>query len=704
MSLGRASKIIVITFLVIPFAFQRALSETPPVHENFEEAEKNLEILLSLLEDSKVLSEETLSYLVNMEYSPENMSIVMAKANEFHELLEGAEILLEEMKGEATSYEYLEEYLTSFQNLDFNTTSLILFYSHLKENLTIAEDYFNDTGSSNITADDAFESLNNTEINAEQVKDKMEDIENNTNEINEKGFSTITLDELIIESKQLIGSEENTTKELAELFTVIPNYLSIYADMPDIALGDELIIYGYFFAEGIHIPGQNITVFIDNQMLGKVLTNSTGRYEFKKYIPLHHTLGKFEIYTSTIYNDSLYESDRIHITVGRTPIKLTLLTPYPAYSPKQPIPFFGRLVDYRGKGLADENITLYFDNPLGNTPYFYNITITNIFTDIEGNYSFKLKTTEIPIGIYVARAKFKSNDVYIGRFSKKVNVTINIPTNLALSILETVVFEGENITFFGQLIDELDNILLSDMTIEIYIEDEKVGEVVTNNLGQYKYVYSTSGMAVGNYNVHSEFNPIEVKWRKAKSDILEVEIKEPEVPTTQSKSLFEKIYDNLLLIVLLILVFLLSVVLYARKKRPVPDSVHQIRPLRKKLVTKSYPEGAITEKLLKETEDLDNKLKVLKETKSLRETIIIGYHTLLSILEKNKVLRVKPSYTHLDIAQKLTDNGFPLTEIHSITTIFEKAMYSNHPIKSHTLDDFMVGIKKMFTRAGGTKG
>ena len=103
MLFGRAYKIIVIVILVIPITFQGALSDTPPSHENFEEAQEDLEILLALLEDSKVLSEETLSYFVHMEYSPENLSILMAKSNELHELLLGAELLFEEMNDEASS-------------------------------------------------------------------------------------------------------------------------------------------------------------------------------------------------------------------------------------------------------------------------------------------------------------------------------------------------------------------------------------------------------------------------------------------------------------------------------------------------------------------------------------------------------------------------------------------------------------------------
>ena len=203
MSSGRIYKTIVIIILVIPFIFQGALGETPPPHENFEEAEQSIEILLSLLEDSKMLSEETLYYLVHMEFSPENLSMAMEKANEFHELLLGAEILLNDMKGEATSYEYLSEYLTSFQNLDINITSLIQFYISLTENITVVEDYLDDTANTNITVDSAVDSLNNSESNTEAVKNKVDDIENNTNAINQKGFSTDTLEELIIETKEL---------------------------------------------------------------------------------------------------------------------------------------------------------------------------------------------------------------------------------------------------------------------------------------------------------------------------------------------------------------------------------------------------------------------------------------------------------------------------------------------------------------------
>lgn len=702
---GRVCKIVVVVILVIPLLFHAVSGETPPVHENFEDAEEDLEILLSLLGDSLVLSEETLSFLVNMEFSEENLSIAMEKAQEFHDLLEGAEILLDQMRGDVSSYEYLTEYLTSFQNLDVNMTGLIQFYIYLNENLTIAKDYFEDPGSGNTTADDAVESLNNSESNTEAVKEKVDDIENNTNAINDKGFSTDILEELIIETKQIVESDENTTKELSELFTVIPNFLSIYVYKTEFAIGDELTTYGYFFANGSFTTGQNIIVYMDNQILGEVTANSSGKYEFKTEIPLNHTLGLFEIHASTTYNNSLYVSDTINILVGKIPTILTLSTPFLAYSPDAPVQFSGRLIDYKGRGLVNENITLYFDDPSGNTLNFDNITITNISTDINGNYSFEHNTSEIPMGIYRSRAKFESDEVHIGSRSAMVEVSINIPTNLTLSILKTAVYEGENITFFGKLMDELHNIPLSLMTIEIYIEDEKVGEVVSDNLGRYEYTHSTFKMALGKYNVRSEFNPIELKWRESISDMIEVEIREPEEPatSTQGKSLINIIFDNLFLIMLLILVFLIPTGFYVRKRRHVPTSSDQTQQPERKFVKKPLPEIIITEKLLKETEVLDSKLSSLKGSKNLREVIITGYHALLGILEKNKIIRVKPSHTHLDIAQKLTDKGLPQTEVNSITDIFEKAMYSNRPISSKTIDNFKVSLRKMFAQARGIK-
>ncbi len=694
MSLGRASKLIVMVILVIPLAFQGALADTPPVHENFEKAREDLEVLMDLLGDSMVLSEETLYFLVHMEFTPENLSIAMEKADEFHDLLEGAEILLEFMRGEATSVEYLEEYLRPFQDLDINTTGLIQFYIYLNENLTVAENYLNDNATTNTTVDAAVQALNNSESNAEAVKDKVNDIENNTKAINETGFSTVTLEELIIETKELVESDGEAIEELSELFTIIPNFLSIYVHKIGFALGDEFLAYGYFFGEGDFKSVENITIFMDDQILDEVSTDSNGRYEFKTEIPLNHTLGVFEIHASTMYNNSLYVSHRTNITISKIPTILTLSTPLSDYSLDEPVPFSGRLLDHKDTGLADENITLNFDDMM----------IANISTDIGGNFSFELNTTGISFGVYGAQAMFESDDEHTGSVSEMVEFSINIPTRLMLSILETAIYVGENITFFGQLTDELDNIPLSDMTIELYIEDEKVGEVVTDNLGRYEYLHSSFGMAIGKYNVHSEFNPMVLNWRESVSDIIEVEIQGPQEPAirTQGKSLMDRIYDNLFLIVLLILVFLVPAVFYMRKRRAVPAGLTQRAG--KKIKRKAYSNKTLKKKLLKETEDLDSKLSSLKGSKNLREAIIAGYHTLLGILEKNKVIRVKPSHTHLDIAQKLADEGFPTSEIGSVTDIFEKAMYSNRPIASNTIDDFMAGIRKMFTQAGGTKG
>ena len=702
---GRASKFIVIFILVITFAFKGAVAEEPPVHENFEDADKNLQILLDLLGDSLQLSEETLEYLVNMDYSWENISLASAKAEDLHKLLEGAETLLANLQGGAASYEDLVEYLTVFQNLDYNITALVQYYSNMQENLTMAEDFINDTIDGNTTAEEAILALNNTEINIDLLKEKVDDIENITNEIKEKGFSTTTMEELIIETKDLVESDENTTKELGKFFRVIPNFLSIYVNKTNFAVDDELTTYGYFFGEGSFKAGQNITIFVDDQIMDEVFTNTTGRYESKREIPLNHTFGVFEIHASTIYNQSLYVSNRINITIGKIPTLLALSTPYPIYSPNQSIPFLGRLIDYRSKGLAHKSITFYFSDFLGNEPYFSNITISNISTNSEGYFSYELDTAEIPIGAYYAEAKFGSDDLYIGSVSKRIDVSINIPPKLTLSALEKVVYKGENITFFGQLMDEGNNNPLSDMTIEIYIEDQKVIEVETDSSGRYEYVYSTSNMAIGKYYVHSEFNPTEIRWRKAVSNVIEIEIKKLDEPVQiQEKSLLDKIYDNILLIIFFVFLFLISAVLIARKRKTVLSSSDQMQEPKKRLIRKQYPRKVLLRKLIKETEEFESYIKLLSESKNFEDVIIAGYSALLGILEKNRVIKVKPSHTHLDIQQNLTLKGFPSKETGSITKIFEKAMYSNSPIERRNIDDFLASIRKMFTPPRGISG
>ena len=77
---------------------------------------------------------------------------------------------------------------------------------------------------------------------------------------------------------------------------------------------------------------------------------------------------------------------------------------------------------------------------------------------------------------------------------------------------------------------------------------------------------------------------------------------------------------------------------------------------------------------------------------------------MLEILEKNNIIILKSSYTHIDIQQKLINEGYPQNDIHSITRIFEKAMYSDQPIKGHNLEDFMVSIRNLFSEKRRAKG
>jgi hypothetical protein len=645
---------------------------------------------LSLLDDSLVLSEETLSFLVNMEINDDNLDIAMQMANEFHELLEGAELLLGELSGNVSSYEYLEEYLSSFQNLDVNTTALIQFYMYLNENMTFTEDYLNDTAGSNSTVDSAYESLNNSEENVEEVNLRIINISTNTNSIKDNGFSTTTMEELIIEAKELVESEEETLGEFSELFKVIPNFLSIYSDEPEFYLGDELLVYGYFFAEGSFATQQSITIFKDDEMAAEVVPDSSGRYEFSWKIPLNQTLGIYGFYASTIYNSSNYVSETINITIGKIPTKLSLSTSKSAYSSGETILFSGSLVDHKDQGISAKNIS----------HTFLELTFSNILTDSQGDFEFELSSQYIPIGVYSAMVEFQSDPIYSGSIFEIIDIIVNIPTNLSLLASETRVLQGESITFSGLLIDEFDWYDYPDMIIELYIENVKISEVTTNDLGAYQFFLSTSDMSPGIYKVHSQFNSPDLQYSDSESETIEIEIIQPSKPAS-SGSVFGMIYDNSLIISLLFLIVLILAVFSIRERSEKKSSQPQMKRTGK---SKKKPTKLITKYLIKETEALESKLLKLDEVKNVRETIIAGYHSLLGILEKNKVIKIKPSHTHLDIARNLSEQGFSQPELTSITYIFEKAMYSNQPIQKRTYNDFVSDIRKLVNVQGGISG
>lgn len=673
-----------VVFVFIVVLSSISVQAIPP-HENFDEADEDLYAIVAFLADTRVLSEESLEYslrvnytvefneTIAMEYSQKNLRFSLEKAQDLDDKLAYSSDILETIKGKAGSYYYLKDFLLSLKALGLNVSSFVTYHNRTLANLSEIVDFV--ASGNNETA--ALVTLADVRAGITSCRRSLRNLETNLDEVNES-FSTTALRAMVPELYHMLDTYEYYLDSLLGFFPGIEPLLLLYVDKYAVYLGEDITAYGYFMAGRGFVANQPIRLWWEHTVINSTVTDAGGRYEFIISMSLDHLPGSYNLTASIRYSASDYYSNIVVITVHTIPTRVVLSTPKTHYYVNESIPFSGRLSDYKNQGIQGA-LSLHVAE--------FNLSFQS---EEDGNFTYVFNNT-LPFGSYAAFVSFSPERIYEASTSRVIHISIDTPTILTLYTAHSQRYVGDEITLSGWLTSGIDASPLADKTVEIFVNNKKIGVAPTNETGFYNFTYATENLNEGVYSIYSRFRSQDIEWRSASSKVIRISL-----VVSFAQKLSENLYVLAIfiaIVALFLLVFILRKRLRAflekespspRKAKPTSSIFSIFRPSRKPYLRRK---GFMIDTSAEQRGDF-------------REAIVSRYRLLLRYLSA-KGMPFSPSNTHLDIKDKMIKQGLPEDVTDTVTRTFELARYSPYPINREDLTVFDKNVLTLVTKFGG---
>ncbi len=676
----RGISFIKIIFLIILISFP--VQGIPP-HENFEEADEDLYSIIAFLADIKLLCEESIEYAlsvncnitfnqtINIDYSQNSLNLSMEKSEKLDDKLSYSYDILNIIKSNVGSYQYLKDILTPLKTLGLNVSTFTAYHGKIIANLTKAVDFIT---KGEINETNTLLALSGALSATSQCKNNVNNVEKNLDDI-DKIFSKTILEGTLSELYQLLDTYEDYINSLIGFFPSTESILLLYVDQENIYLGDEINLYGYFIADNGFVADHTIELNWAGTKINTTLTDTKGRYNFTIPILLGSNPGSYNIITSTTYNNTVYLSNIMLITVLKIPTILTCSVPTNHYHINELIDFTGELIDHKNRGVGS-NISLHFAE-----------FIIPLITDDNGSFNYVFNET-LSFGKYPAFVSFNPENIYESSESQIININIDTPTNLTLHTSSIKTLLGEDIRLYGRLTSSIDNSTLPNKTICVFLNDKKIGSITTNKSGFYNLTYSTENLYEGTYTLYSKFNSDDTDWRSSSSEIIKI-------------FLITGFFDAAIIAIVIIsaIIGIAVLIFYLRKKSFVFHKKERSSP---KL---TIPSSNIISKLRPSGKTYFEKNEMMidnctAQNGNLKYGIVSQYRLLLRFLS-SRGIAFTSSNTHLDIRNKLIEIGLPKKTINDVTKTFEIAVYSPYPIYKEDIIVFDKNVFSVLTNFGG---
>jgi len=676
---------IVVVFIIFFIVFSSVMVQAIPPHKNFQETDEDLYAILSFLADAKLLCEQALmaSYFANctifcnetilISYSQDYDNTSLETAEYLQEKLSYSSIILDQIKNKAGSYEHFKDFLLPVKKLGSNVTSVVMSQHDIILYFHTLVDSIN-TGSSNETL--IFTLVSATQNAISRCRSDVLAVETHLGDIS-PFFSIEAFEQVIPSFYLLMDRYESYLNSLVGFFPAMEPVLFLSVDDTEVYLGEDFYASGYFIGKTGFVANQTITLLFDTVVTNTTKTNSIGRFDFPIHVSLDYRPASYNLTAITIYNDTLFTSNIIVVSIHKIPTTLLLSVPKNQYKPSELISFSGQLITYSNEGIQD-SVILHFAGE--------NVSL---LTNDTGHFTYEF-SKPLFFDEYTAYATFTPETVYEPCKSQVIKIYVNTPTYLTISTNTTDVDIGEPVIVWGALHDSLSNSPLSNKTILVFFNGQNIGTTITNQTGCYTYNFLTADFQQGTYSLYTHFPSDEQQWRSSTSETIHVVL----IP-----GVFEQISNYLtagqylgLIIVLAIIILICILVFYFIKKSSVLEKkkrkyTHQTPSFFHPFSSSSHAK--------KHSFTKPPRLRgvSLDPAETFKQRIVKQYRLLIRFLS-SKGFNIHPSHTHLDIQKNLIGTGSSKKAVDMITSQFEHARYSLHPAQK---EDIIVVDKNLFT-------
>jgi len=667
-----------ITLLITLFFLFPSISAISP-HQDFDKADEDFYSIVSFLDDTIILCEDTMNYCllvnaslnlvdnINFVYSKENLDLSIKKANEINNKISYSKNISNILIDKSSSYSTLKNFINELKNIGENVIDFSKYYEDIILNFSKSASFINQELSLNFS----ISNLVKTKSLIVKSKNKLFDIENEINSLNES-FSKTEIIETIHELIDLIDKYYSYADTLIKLLKIEESTLFLFIGKTSFYLGEEIYGFGYFVSNNTFIKNQKVDIYLEDELLNSSITKEDEIFEFKNKLNFEFEPGYYKLRAETIFNETILSSEIINISIKKIPVDITLSVPKNQYYLNESIFFSGKLLDYKNLGINAE-ISLYING--------YNFSIK---TKNDGSFNF-LFNKSLPFGKYFAYVIFSPEKIYKEKSSKKIEIKINTPTNLSIFSDDNKYIVGQNILIYGYLKNSIDGSLLLNKTIKILLNEKIIGSTNTDDNGKYSFLIKTDELKQGNYEINSGFISNDLVYRNSYSKKIEINL---------TGSLIELFIQ---IVILISVSFVLLVLFLFREKL---KTIFIKKETIKKFVKQSEGISKLdkTEKEKIKLSDFTVDFKVYQKS-DFNKAIKQKYNHLIDFLS-SRGLTVKKDYTHREIREQMLIEGFSKRSTNIVTKAFEYAKYSPYIFEKNDVLLFNKSVANILKKIG----
>jgi hypothetical protein len=463
-------------------------------------------------------------------------------------------------------------------------------------------------------------------------------------------------------------------------------------------LGDDISGGGYLYFNGSFAAGHDVQLVMDGENFTVVQTRTGGIYSFAYEIPIDASwLGSHSMVSSALTPAGPLASLPVPFTISLIPTSISLQISSELLTVDESLRASVTLRSSRGEMIAAAPCNFTLDG-----------TVLSFSTGADGTYERTWSGQTLGFGSHQLRASYEGVLPYAPSSSAVARFTVNIPTDISLTLFANRFSLGKYIVGNGTLRANSTS-PLEGQEITLSVDGRMVANVSTREDGSFAFTIETENMTLGSHAFTAEFLHRDVIWRYSMNETWFeiVGLKQGKYPffpvLPRWGDLFPSdtipyllIGPNAYFFWLLVLVILGTAVkvLQTRKKRAAARrAASDILEALDGLAPAPAPTAISAEELISEI------AKATQLPGNPNERIVLYYQRLLSFLARKGNVSLKESMTHWEVARLLEALGYPAHHIRTATTLFERAFYSGSMLS----DEDSISMSAALTSLVGTR-
>ncbi|MFO8110187.1 MAG: carboxypeptidase-like regulatory domain-containing protein [Thermoplasmata archaeon] len=632
-------------------------------HEDFDEAEEDIDALLSALRIVHINMVDALNSTVSVDYTfdAERMEFnytegplkdAQERSYQAFQGTDPARQIIDDIEGEVPSYVYLHELYLPYYNTSHTLNGFSQEHIGVLLNISSAVDLYAESNGTDYTLmSQGLQSIEDALLNLQKMEDHHMSLSVQIGNLNRTVMNPAAMEDLTQELPVLIQRYRDLIDQILASYEHVPPYLSL--NVPESVHPSETFTCSGFYWNRSFIAGEEISIIVQGIGNFTVDTDKDGHYSMDVKVPWD-MLGVIGLNAST--SQGMWVE--ANITVEKYDTEIVVTADKLAYY-REDITIEGR---FRTEATVDLSLIRLNASHIGDfTP------------GPSGQISLEYNSSDFRWGDNQIEVKFSGNDT-LKPSSAEARFEISVPTVL---LLDGVVQE-KNVSFNGTLYNETHGTGLPGERIYLYLDDYSVSDSATDSNGNYSFNLTIDDISPGHYTVTTRYYGSDIYRHTTSSPFYllvtddsvyisptPIENGEPngdepngDDPNGDDDHLLSVLDHDMLILFLVAFMLLLITVFYLKNKKEEDkeEPVETATPKKRKV------------ELTKKSKDVE-----IIET----EDVLESYGEFVYEIDSRDIIRLSPGKTHREIQEDMIRLYGLRDHFETVTGIFEKISFTD---------------------------